>query len=587
MRAPHRLLLASVLTLIMVATSSCALFTNESHDTLRAFADAIKVGDVDAAAALTTDPATAAVDIQSTLDGLGTTPTTVSVGLDSSVLELVAVWELGSGRFLETQGTAEFADTANGLRIQWSPKVLDKRLEPNGHLLFAELLDRETPVVDRNGGEVMTWQTVTTISLNPSAIDSADAVAALVSNAAPSVTGASIREEMSALNDRDYIVVALRESDFAPIRDELSAIDGVGLSEHGQLLNVDRSLTSPALRELPEAWEEILHDHKGWSVSAVNPGETIVITGGEPLEITDVPTSLDLQIQQAALDAVSSEEQPATIVAIDPSTGGVLAVAQNSAADTQGPIALTGLYAPGSTFKIVTTSAAINAGITSPDDIVPCPGEATIEGRVIPNDSGFDLGNVPLHTAFARSCNTTQGLLAVQLTANALPATAVSLGLGVDYEIPGLTTVTGRIPTTDVGAARVEAAIGQGQVLASPFGMAVAVASLANDGRTITPTFLENTETHSDDSPTPLPPDVADAIRDMMRETVTSGTATALNDIAGLVGKTGTAEVDGAASNGWFVGIVDGMAFATFVEGAQSSAPAIAASGRFLRAITD
>ena len=69
----------------------------------------------------------------------------------------------------------------------------------------------------------------------------------------------------------------------------------------------------------------------------------------------------------------------------------------------------------------------------------------------------------------------------------------------------------------------------------------------------------------------------------MMRETVTAGTATVLNDIADLRGKTGTAEHGGGPAHGWFVGIDVDMAFAVFVADADSSGPALDAAGRFLR----
>ncbi|MFP3468011.1 penicillin-binding transpeptidase domain-containing protein, partial [Leifsonia sp. SIMBA_070] len=77
-------------------------------------------------------------------------------------------------------------------------------------------------------------------------------------------------------------------------------------------------------------------------------------------------------------------------MAISPSTGGILAVAQNDAANKEGPIALTGLYPPGSTFKTVTTAAALTSGAVTPQTQLPCPGRATIEGRTIPNEDEFD-----------------------------------------------------------------------------------------------------------------------------------------------------------------------------------------------------
>src|SRR5690606_17790974 len=128
----------------------------------------------------------------------------------------------------------------------------------------------------------------------------------------------------------------------------------------------------------------------------------------------------------------------------------------------------------------VTVSAALQAGGVNVDTVLPCPGRASIEGRTIPNDNGFDLGAVPLHTAFARSCNTTMAELGVRLPADGLTAAAAQLGLGVDYVTPGLTTVTGKVPAAQNPAQRVEASIGQGAVTASPFGMALVAASLAH-----------------------------------------------------------------------------------------------------------
>ncbi len=122
--------------------------------------------------------------------------------------------------------------------------------------------------------------------------------------------------------------------------------------------------------------------------------------------------------------------------------------------------------------------------------MVPCPGTANIEGRVIPNDDSFDLGSVPLHTAFAFSCNTTMGRLAVGLPATALTDAAAQFGLGVDYVTPGLVTVTGNVPEARTPAERVESAIGQGRVTASPFGMALVAASIAH-GSTPLPMLVE------------------------------------------------------------------------------------------------
>ena len=143
---------------------------------------------------------------------------------------------------------------------------------------------------------------------------------------------------------------------------------------------------------------------------------------------------------------------------------------------------------------------------------------------------------------------------------------------------------TGSVPVTEQGPARVEAAIGQGEVLASPFGMAVMTASLANNGQMILPQIISGMPAVANDSPEPLPQNVVDTLRRYMEQTVQSGTATAANSIPGLAGKTGTAEVGSGPAHGWFVATVGDIAVAVLIEGADSSGPAVSMAANFLSA---
>ncbi|MFC7616758.1 penicillin-binding transpeptidase domain-containing protein [Actinokineospora soli] len=154
-------------------------------------------------------------------------------------------------------------------------------------------------------------------------------------------------------------------------------------------------------------------------------------------------STMDASVQKAAQAAVDGQTLPAYLVAFDASTGGILAVAQNGAAGGA-PKALNGLYPPGSTFKVVTATAVLSAGSAGLDTVVPCPGEDTIGSRTIRND-GFELGEVPLRTAFARSCNTSFAALAADLPGDALVSAADRFGLGADFTIPGITTQTGKV----------------------------------------------------------------------------------------------------------------------------------------------
>ncbi|MGV9585831.1 penicillin-binding transpeptidase domain-containing protein [Nocardia farcinica] len=564
----------------VLALAACSSGPEQPRTVAEQFADALNTDDVAAAAALTDNPDQATATLNQLYAGLGKEVTYEVRGTEGATFTLAATWKLGSAGQEWTYTTTGTAAENGDWAIRWNPATLAPGLD-KGPLSYGPAYARPARVLDAAGGELMTEQIVTLVNLTAEA-DTA-AVAALLNPLAPGITDASLRADIAAAQGKPVTAITLRAADIAPIRDALAALPGVTLAPQTRLLTTDKALTSPTLSGLAELWQQQADEAAGWAVRAQTPSGTERIAGAEPRPTADIVTTLDVGLQRAAEAALAPMDKPAAIVALQPSTGNVLAVAQNSTADAQGPIALTGLYPPGSTFKTVTVSAALQAGEVTPDTVVACPGSANIEGRRIPNDDNFDLGQVPLHTAFARSCNTTMGMLGVRLPADGLTHAAAQLGLGIDYVTPGLTTVTGKVPAADSPAARVESSIGQGQVTASPFGMALVAASIAR-GSVPAPAIVAGRPGTPDRQPDPLPAGVAEQLRTMMRETVTGGTATELADIPGLVGKTGTAEyIDDTHAHGWFVGIAGDLAFAVFAEDAGSSAPAVAAAGRMLR----
>ncbi|WP_036569777.1 penicillin-binding transpeptidase domain-containing protein [Nocardia sp. BMG51109] len=575
---------------LLVATACSG---DESADrldsTVHTFADAIGRDDTAAAAAVTTDPAQASGTLGTLFDGLGKDVRIEVAGIDKTdagaTFTLDTTWKLGpDGKNPWTyRTTGDAVESGDTWKIRWNPATVAPGLDagPLGYDTVAP--DPAARVLDRTGADLLTQQIVTLVGVAPGA--DLEAVAALLNPIEPSVTAASLRAELAGAQGKPVTALALRQSDLDPIREQLAALPNVTLSPQNRLLTTDRTLSSAALSGLSELWQQDADAASGWAVRArAADGTTQRVGGADPKPVADIPTTLDTGMLHAADAALEPIATPAALVAIQPSTGNLLAVGQNPAADAQGPIALTGLYPPGSTFKTVTVSAALQAGQVTPDSMVACPGTENIEGRQIPNDDNFDLGTVPLHTAFARSCNTTMGRLAANLPPAGLTEAAAQLGIGVDYTAPGMTTVTGKVPPADTSALRVEEGIGQGTVTASPFGMALAAATLAH-GSVPAPTVVAGKPGVPDRVPDPLPAAVAEQVRTMMRETVTNGTATGLRDIPGMLGKTGTAEyIDDKHAHGWFVGIDGDLAVAVFISDAGSSGPAVEAAGRFLRA---
>ncbi|MCE7007457.1 penicillin-binding protein [Kibdelosporangium philippinense] len=293
-----------------------------------------------------------------------------------------------------------------------------------------------------------------------------------------------------------------------------------------------------------------------------------------------VKSTLNAKITAAAQSAVDKSSQPSIIVAIKPSTGGILAVANNSSAGATD--AFSGLFAPGSAFKIASVAAAIQQGLNV-DSPVECPASANISGRTLKN-AGFDVPNANLRTAFARSCNTTFGKIASQLPADGLSKAASQFGLNADFEIPGLRTELGKVEPSGNAVQRVEDSIGQGRVVASPLGMAVVAATVAS-GKAVTPKLRADVQTNVVTGYQPPSGAVLSQIKSMMGAVVTSGTATSLSSFKGTYGKTGTAETEsqGTNANSWFVGFRGDVAFAVLVEDGKTSTPALTVTANFLR----
>ncbi|SDH78411.1 NTF2-like N-terminal transpeptidase domain-containing protein [Actinokineospora alba] len=302
--------------------------------------------------------------------------------------------------------------------------------------------------------------------------------------------------------------------------------------------------------------------------------------GVEAKPTPPVTATLSAATQKAAQAAVDSVPGAAIVVAIQPSTGGILAVAQNAAAGSS-PKALNGLYPPGSTFKVVTAAALLDAGKAGIDTVVPCPGRQTIGTRSIKN-ADFELPDGPLRTAFAQSCNTTFAALAADLSSGSLPAAAAQFGFAADFEIPGISTQTGRVESARGIPEQVENSIGQGTVQASPFGLALMTATVAK-GSAVTPRLFTGVDTVVKTGYQGPPAATVKSLRTMMREVVTVGRAKALSKYGAVAGKTGTAQFgDGTRSHGWFAGYRGDVAFAVLVEDAGSAAPAVAVAGTFL-----
>lgn len=595
-----RLRAAAAAAVLIVALAGCGLFGGTGPEqVVERYLAAWSAGDHAAAAALTDDPAAMAELLTKTREELAPVALTAAVGQvraanDRATASVDVTWDLGKGRTWSYLGELELVpdpDPERGWEVRALPTAVHPQLAVQQRLAVRTEEAPLGPVVDRGGAPLLAPTPVVSVLLDRTAAGDLPAVTgALAAALGPldaSITQQSITDGAAATPDgQAYTVAVLRETDYRSVRDAIYDLPGVRFTTGERLLAPDAGFARQVLPAIRTEVASQLEGVAGWTVVVTDGSGDALATLTEipPQPGVAVATGMDRALQTAAEDAVEPVAQQAVLVAVAPSTGQVLAVAQNAAADVEGALALTGRYPPGSTFKIVTAAAAVARQGLTPDTPVACPGSTTIGGRPVPNAGGFDLGTVPLRTAFARSCNTTFAQVAADLGADALPSEALRLGLGADFRVPAVVTVTGSVPVAEDRVQRAENGFGQGQVLATPLGMALVTATVAR-GEAVVPTLLADAPTEQLVAPGTPDPAVLEALRPMMRAVVTEGSATALAGLGEVFGKTGTAEfTDDGRAHGWFVGYRGDVAFAVLVVDGGSSAPAVDVAARFLGA---
>lgn len=597
--APHPLhrVVAVLLAVVLGASlAACSARPPGADAAAARFLDALTAGDDAAAAAATDTPDAAGAVLAATREGLAAQGVRTELGAvraegDTATAEFTAHWTLARDRQWSYPGQLQLARRGEAWSVRWSTADLHPRLGATQSLALRVDAPPRAAVLDAGGTEVLAPTDVVRVVLTPrEGVDVRASATALVGVLATAVPGLEAGRITSAVADgQPHEVAVVRAADLGDAAAALAAVPGVSTGEESRLLPTDPTFAPALLTEVGSSVEADLAGQAGWRVVVLGPngGEVDTLTEQAATPAASVSLSVDRGVQLAAQQAVGEPALPTAMVVLRPSTGEVLAVAQNGAADADGPIALQGLYPPGSTFKIITAAAALERGTSTAEGLVPCPSRTTIEDRTVPNINLFDLGTVPLKTAFARSCNTTFARLASELPADGLTAAARQLGVGVDYDVPGLTTVTGSVPPTDRVVLRAEDGFGQGEVLVSPFGMALAAASVAA-GRTPPPVLLEGGGTTSAAAPAPLAPGPLGDLRTLMREVM--GGVPGFDSEDGTLlahGKTGEAQygVDGSSSHAWFVGYRGDLAFATLIVGGGASSSAVGVTRSFVEAL--
>lgn len=333
-----------------------------------------------------------------------------------------------------------------------------------------------------------------------------------------------------------------------------------------------------------------------------------------------IVTSIVPEVQAAAAQALGA--QTGAVVALDPRNGDILAMVASPTydpnllsshdgaqirevweaqeADSANPRlnrATSELYAPGSTFKVITAAAALELG-AQPTDVFPDPALLDLP-QTSAQIGNFSRGrpcnggqSISLQRALEVSCNTTFGLIGLDIGADALIRTSENFGLNndLDFDLP---TATSRIPKELDPPQTAQSAIGQRDVRVSPLQMALIAGAIGNGGVMWQPRLVTEVQDFAGRTVRQYPPErrtiggvatgqaispgSAEALTAMMTAVVASGTGgnAALPGVS-VAGKTGTAEQgDGQAPDVWFIGFAPAeeprVAVAVVVEGGGDS----------------
>lgn len=527
---------------------------------------------------------------------------------DRATARLIVNWELEAGGWgSSTEALLVWDAEAQQWDVDLRPDDVVAGLATGGTVTVSSTPAERGAILDGAGDELMMERDVAILGLDKSRLDAGAAVADSAA-AVAEVAGVDVEAFVTsaeAAGDSAFVqALTVRNNGDTEIPyDRLAEIPGGRVLEDTAVLAPTRSFARDVLGTFGEPNAEQIEASDGeltagvpvglsglqadeqerlagtpsLAVTITNPGETgaestppgeTVIFSAEPVPGQDVASTLDRQVQAEAEAVVDASEVPAGLVAIRPSDGHVLAAASGP----EGwPVAASGSYAPGSTFKVVTALAMLRAGL-EPEDTVQCPDTLTVDGMVVGNYDGYpdaSVGEIPFAEAFAESCNTVFVGAHDTVTAAEEAEAAQALGLAPE-PVTGLSSAfLGSVPADSTGTEHAANLFGQGVVETSPLGMATVAASVAA-GHTVRPLFVTDPTVDA-----PAPPETgiteaeAEQLRGLMSGVVETGTAEMLQDVPGapVLAKTGTAQfvADGEdLAHTWLVAIHGDLAVALF-----------------------
>lgn len=605
----HRTSTLFVTGLLAVALSACEPGIQGSpREVAELTAAALASGDFTQAPMVDGLPADASAERETAYAGLGEAPLTVQVvnvrkddELPRAEGTLRLTWDLpGEGEDLTLESPMRMKVSEGVWALSWEHALLGV---PRGQRLEARTLPAgRADILARDGDPLVTARPVWRFGIDKTKVEPSDvgtSAKALAKAAGLDPEGyAESVEQAGEQAFVDLITYRTGDREAMELRGKIQDVQGAVALEEERVLGPTRSFAQPLLGTVgPVTAEMVEKDPDRYAAGDVagltglsaafddqltgTPGLRVVTVDAttglrqdtlleRPVgEGTPLTTTLDPGLQRIAEQSLADTEPPSALVAMDHATGEVLAMANgpgSKGADT----ALSAQYAPGSTFKLASALVLVRRGIT-PDSRVRCDPHLVVDGYRFNNVPGYPddaLGDIPLSTAMAHSCNTALINLRDQVPMDELASAASDLGIGAVWGMP-VTAFSGSLPAeADSDTEHAASLIGQGRVLASPTAMAALASSIAQ-GRIVLPKVIDGQQAPSPDSS--LTPQEAAQLRTLMRSVVTEGGASMLADNPGpeVYAKSGTAEFgseDPPRTHVWMIAIQGDLAVAVFVE---------------------
>ena len=571
-------------------------------------------GQYAAAAGLTTGaPSGVAAALQGAYQDVGAADTSLSMAAvnqhgDTASARFDASVDLGrGGESWNYRGSFDLRRVGSGWKVVWSPSVIAPGLRPGLRLAVVSSEPQRAQLLDAEGKPLSPLSTVYTVGVMPDLLKNPERTA----DGLAKVTGLSASQVLGWITEApgaNFLeLVRLTPARYHRLRGRLDRVPGLRVeqqrlrlfgsiasavsgrvgSESAGVLQEDgipyRPGTTVGLSGLQQAFQRTLVGAPTTEVVAENAtGHVVSVLHTWPgRNGTNVQTTINASVQQAANKALQSVGNSAAIVAISPSTGHVLAVASHGADGMPEIEPLSGKYQPGQAFTIVSTAALLNTGQVGVNTAIPCSSSNPVGGETFTNDPPVPNQD-KFQADFANACSTAFAGLSLRMSGKDLKTTAEGFGFGKSWQLP-LTAFAGTMGSPSNQAELAEATIGTGSVRVSPLDMAIA-AAVVQSGTWHPPSLVTNPPDPGLTPTVPFGPKVVSALQSLMRSTVTNGAGKAA-DVGNMpvYGQVGNAP-DGSTGlrEAWFVGFQGNVAFAVLELTRSPGTSAAPLAGQFL-----